>query len=129
MSNDISRTLCAGPVDELPPGARRIVSTGSGSIGVFNVDGCYYAIRNHCPHEGAELCRGKRTGTNLMTDCRGDYQWGRKGMVIRCPWHAWEFDLQTGCSLFSEKLRVRTYPVSIREGQLWIELDSSERNP
>lgn len=128
MNAETSRELCAGPVGDLPPGARRIVPVGSGSIGLYNVEGSYYAIRNYCPHEGAELCRGKHTGTNLATDRPGEYQWGREGLVVRCPWHAWEFDLETGCALFSDKVRVRTYPVRVRDGQLWIQLDSSERS-
>jgi len=116
--------LCAGPVADLPPGACRILRTGATSIGLYNVEGRYYAIRNHCPHEGAELCRGVRTGTNLPTEQCGEYRWGRDGMILRCPWHAWEFDLENGRSLFSEKVRVRTYPVRVHDGQLWIETKS-----
>jgi len=123
-----SRSLCAGPVDGLLPGQCRIIPAGGGSIGLFNVDGRYYALRNYCPHEGAEVCRGKRTGTNLATDQCGEYRWGHHGMVLRCPWHGWEFDLETGRSFFDEKVRVRTYPVHVREGQLWIELSSLEKN-
>ena len=44
-------------VSELPPGARRIVEIGRRSIGVFNVNGKLYALRNACPHQGAPLCR------------------------------------------------------------------------
>ena len=33
------------------------------SIGVFNVQGQYYALRNQCPHQGAPLCRGKVSAT------------------------------------------------------------------
>lgn len=123
MSTIDSQLICVGPTTALPPGERRIVQISStASVGVFNVSGKFYAIRNYCPHEGAELCRGKLTGTNLATNRSGDYQWGRKDMVLRCPWHAWEFDLETGKSLFDEKLRVRTYPVVERDGQLWIQL-------
>lgn len=110
-----------GPVADFPVGTRRIVQLGTASIGVFNVNGVFYAIRNYCPHEGAELCLGKLTGTNEPTDRCDEYRWGREGMVLRCPWHAWEFDLETGESLFDAKLRVKTYATSIREGELWVE--------
>lgn len=110
-----------GPVAEFPEGTRRIVLLGTASIGVFNVKGTYYAIRNFCPHEGAELCLGAVTGTNVPTDQCGEYQWGREGMILRCPWHAWEFDLETGTSVFDAGLRVKTYQTSIREGELWVE--------
>ena len=48
---------------ELPPGERRIVEVEGRSIGVFNVGGTYYALRNACPHQGAPLCRGSVQGT------------------------------------------------------------------
>ena len=39
-----------GKVDELPPGERKIVPVGGkGGIGVFNVDGTFYALRKHVP--------------------------------------------------------------------------------
>jgi len=115
------KEICVGPVEELPEGARRIVQFGTASIGVFNVKGEFYAIRNFCPHEGAELCLGVLTGTNKPTDRCGEYQWEREGTDLRCPWHAWEFDLETGTSLFDSKLRVKTYQTSIRQGELWVE--------
>jgi len=115
------KEVCVGTVKDLPPGARKIVQLGSASVGVFNVKGSFFAIRNYCPHEGAELCRGKLSGTNEPTDQCGEYCWGREGMILRCPWHAWEFDLETGVSIFDEKFRVKTYSTSIRDGKLWIE--------
>lgn len=112
----------AGPVATLEPGGRRIVQAGKISIGVFHVNGAFYAIRDFCPHEGAALCRGRLTGTNLPVDQCGDYQWGREGMTLRCPWHGWEFDLETGRAVFDPALKVKTYPVEIRDGTLWIVL-------
>ena len=40
------------------PGERKLVEIGGRSIGVFNVDGEYYALRNRCPHQGGPLCDG-----------------------------------------------------------------------
>ncbi|MBO0705932.1 MAG: Rieske 2Fe-2S domain-containing protein, partial [Candidatus Dormibacteraeota bacterium] len=40
------------PVEDLPPGERRIVEIDRRSIGVFNVDGRLFALRNRCPHQG-----------------------------------------------------------------------------
>ena len=48
-------------VEDLPPGERKIVKAGPRSIGVFNVYGEYYAIRNSCPHQGGPLCVGTRS--------------------------------------------------------------------
>ncbi len=113
--------VAAGPAN-LKAGECRIVRVGNQSIGIYHVDGSYYAIRNHCPHQGAELCRGKLTGTNLPTDEVGTYEWGLENRIVRCPWHQWEFDLETGRHLANPACRVRTYRI-VREGEaLFLEL-------
>lgn len=102
-----------GPVSEIPPGQRKIVTLERKSIGVFNVKGTYVALRNACPHQQAPLCRGVVTGTNLPSR-PGEYLWAREGEILRCPWHGWEFDMKTGESLFDPHgCRVRTYEVTV----------------
>ena len=103
------------PADELPPGSRKIVSVGGRSIGIFNVDGRLYALRNNCPHQGAPLCLGPISGTTLPGPV-GSFTYGRDGEIIRCPWHGWEFDLTSGKSVFNpHRVRVRSYQVAIEE--------------
>ena len=101
---------------ELPPGTRRIVEVAGRSIGVFNVGGEFLAIRNRCPHQGGPLCEGVTVGS-IESDQPGEYRHDRPGEIIRCPWHAWEFDLRTGASWFDPAhQRVRAYEVEVREG-------------
>lgn len=87
-------------------------------IGVFRVGDAFYAVRNYCPHEGAELCRGPLTGTNLPVDRSGELEWGAEGFVLRCPWHAWEFDIRTGQSFTATKMRVKTYRVEVVDARV-----------
>jgi 3-phenylpropionate/trans-cinnamate dioxygenase ferredoxin subunit len=102
-----------GAVVDLPPGARKIVELEGQSIGVFNVSGSYYALRNRCPHQGGPLCLGSLKGTALPSR-PGEYIWGREGEILRCPWHGWEFDVTTGRSLWQpERCRVRAYEVTV----------------
>jgi nitrite reductase/ring-hydroxylating ferredoxin subunit len=101
------------PASELLPGQRKIISAGKLSIGVFNIDGKFHALRNLCPHQLAPLCQGKLTGTSPH-GAVGEYQWEREGQIIRCPWHGWEFDVRDGKSVFNpHKLKVRTYEVTV----------------
>ncbi|HJZ48913.1 MAG TPA: Rieske (2Fe-2S) protein [Roseiflexaceae bacterium] len=102
-----------GRASELPPGERTIVEVEGRSIGVFNVHGRYYALRNRCPHQGAPLCLGAIKGMALPSK-PGEYRWGREGQILRCPWHGWEFDILTGRSIFNpHRMRVRTYEVTV----------------
>ena len=48
-----------GKSDEIPPGSRKIVRVAGRSIGVFNVGGEYFAIRNRCPQIGRASCRDR----------------------------------------------------------------------
>jgi 3-phenylpropionate/trans-cinnamate dioxygenase ferredoxin subunit len=108
-------TYVVAKASELPPGERKLVEVGGRSIGVFNVDGAYHALRNVCPHQGAPLCLGSIQGT-AECSAPGEYVWGREGRILRCPWHGWEFDLTTGQSVFNpHSTRVRSYRVTVEE--------------
>lgn len=98
---------------DIPPGGRVIVELAGRSIGVFNVDGKFFAIRNRCPHQGAPLCMGKTVG-ELRSNMPGQYEFSRPGQMLRCPWHGWEYDLATGQSWFDpRKVRVKSYAVEV----------------
>ncbi|MEM7534491.1 MAG: Rieske (2Fe-2S) protein [Chloroflexota bacterium] len=100
-------------VDEIPVGERKILTVAGRSVGVFNLNGEYFALRNQCPHQGADLCAGYTTGF-MISKMPGEYEYSRRGEILRCPWHGWEFDIKTGQSWIDpKKLRVRTYPVSV----------------
>jgi nitrite reductase/ring-hydroxylating ferredoxin subunit len=100
-------------MSELPPGQRKIVEAEGRSIGVFNVHGRFYALRNSCPHQAAPLCRGA-IKVMAMPGKPGEYSWAREGEILRCPWHGWEFDITTGRSVFNpHKTRVKTYEVTV----------------
>jgi 3-phenylpropionate/trans-cinnamate dioxygenase ferredoxin subunit len=114
-----------GQVSEIPPGQRKIVTVNGREIGLFNVSGVFCALRNLCPHQGAPLCRGAVDGLYLPS-APGQFIWGRAGEILTCPWHAWEFDLLTGRSLANPKVRVRTYPVTVVDGSIYLSLERQE---
>jgi 3-phenylpropionate/trans-cinnamate dioxygenase ferredoxin subunit len=102
-----------GTVDEVPPGGCKIVEVGGRSIGIYNIDGEFFGLRNRCPHQGGPLCAGKRFGS-LRASSPGEYEFSREGEFARCPWHGWEFDIRTGQSWFDpERTRVRAYAVEV----------------
>ena len=106
--------LC--PAWELPVGEHRVFEVEGRSIGVYNVEGEFLAIRNRCPHQGGPLCQGVQVGA-LTSEKPGAYLYERPGEIVRCPWHAWEFDLRTGASWFDpEHQRVKSYEVQVVAG-------------
>jgi nitrite reductase/ring-hydroxylating ferredoxin subunit len=102
---------------ELPPGARAKVEAFGTEVAVFNVDGELFAVANACPHHGGPLCHGRISGTRLPAG-QYEHRWGRENRVLVCPWHGWEFDLETGRALFDPAVGVRTFDVEVEDGRV-----------
>jgi 3-phenylpropionate/trans-cinnamate dioxygenase ferredoxin subunit len=109
------------PEVELPAGARTLLVHGHHQVAVFNVDGRLYAVNNRCPHHGGPLCHGSIGGTRLPSD-PGQYDWGMEGRVLTCPWHGWQYELDTGQTLFDPTVRVPVHPVAVEDDQIAVYL-------
>lgn len=112
-----------GPIADFPPGSHKVVKVRNLNLGVFNIDGELHALPNICPHQFGPLAEGTVNGT-MVCNAETDWQhaWLRDGEILTCPWHGIEFDITTGVSLVSPKLRVRRYAVSVQDGQVVITL-------
>lgn len=110
----------AATVEEVMATGRKIVSVKNIEIGIFHVKGQFYAWRNMCPHAGAPVCKGLINGTTLPSDVY-EYEFGREGQILRCPWHGWEFDLTDGHHLAADSVaKLRGYPVSVENGHIYV---------
>ena len=107
-------TVC--PASEIAPGQRRIVEDSKSgiSLGVFNIVGQFFAVKNVCPHAGAPLCQGSIHATHAPSDVFA-FQPDLAGRVLRCPWHGWEFDIVTGKGLYDRNSRVANYVCEVDE--------------
>ncbi len=118
-ANAAARRVVVGTVEELPEGARKLVVPfrGRAGIGVFNVKGRYYALRNICPHNLGPLCAGHVSGRFVAngppSGAGAPPTMDRDGEILRCPWHNWAFDITDGSCLGDARLRVKTYPVTV----------------
>jgi nitrite reductase/ring-hydroxylating ferredoxin subunit len=93
---------------DVPDGGTTAVDAPDGrSIALFNVAGTVYATNNQCPHMGYPLTRGVV----------------RQG-VVTCDWHARSFDLEGGGCFMPGCDDLETYPVEVRDGEVWVLLSN-----
>ena len=88
-------------VDEIPPGTHKLVPIGRHGVGVYNVNGNFYAIANYCPHEGGPLGEGTIEGGRLV-----------------CPWHAYAFDVKTGSTDEDPDVKADVLEAKVENGEL-----------
>lgn len=120
-----AREYPVGTVDDFPEGSHRVVSVGGRGIGVFNIHGRFYGLPNLCPHQRGPLCEGRRPphGTTIATaETNWETRWAMEGEVIACPWHGIEYHVPTGQCLAFPEIRLRTYPVEVRDGEVVVRL-------
>ena len=97
------------PVEELPPGSVKIVRAGSVAVGVYNLDGEYYAIEDRCSHDDGPLAEG---------------EFDPDEAVVICPRHGSKFDIRSGRPLSLPAFQpVDTFPVAVEDG--WVKVDIS----
>ena len=108
---DRERTRHAFPREELAENGRKVVTVGRREIAVFAVGDDLFAVFNRCPHHQAPLSRGFIGGTAVAAEV-GEMRYDLSRPVLRCPWHRYEYSLETGrCIADGERLRVATYEV------------------
>lgn len=86
----------------------RKVEHNDSTIVVINLDGDFYALDGKCGHAGGPLCRGAIDPAER---------------TLSCPWHGWEYDIASGECIYDPSLTQKTYPVEVREGDVFVVLD------
>jgi nitrite reductase/ring-hydroxylating ferredoxin subunit len=99
------------PLARCRPNGGTFVALGDHELAVFRLGDPQrvVVIDNSCPHASGNLSGGVLTGS-----------------VVQCPSHQWAFDLDRGVCTHSELARVRQYPVELRDGVVWVDIDGSE---
>jgi nitrite reductase (NADH) small subunit len=120
--------VVALPLADLPPGTSTTVKAFGTTVAVFNVEGQVFAVGNNCPHHGGPLCHGRISGTHLPSQPH-EYRYGREGRVLTCPWHGWEFDIESGRAVFDPSVRAKVYEARVEDGQIVLTRRRSWRPP
>ena len=84
-------------VADVVEGQARLFVVAETMIGVFNVQGRFYALAKECPHAGASLAHGIVEG-----DC------------VRCRIHHWRFSIREGTYLDEDRPYYNAQPFPVR---------------
>jgi nitrite reductase (NADH) large subunit len=105
-----------GFADDFPIDGGATVKYGKSQIAVFNFAsrGQWYATQNMCPHKKAFVLSRGIIGT------------AGEEPKIACPLHKKTFSLASGESLQGEEYRIKTFPVKVENGRVYIELPPPE---
>lgn len=105
----VSPVIDICPVEELPPGATKVVVWEDLEIGLVNCKGEILAIEDRCSHDNGDLFEG----TVDFDNC-----------VVECPRHGSLFDLRTGKPLnLPAYVPIETFPVRVENGTIRVEVD------
>lgn len=127
MTTKTKNEIIVCKVEELANGQRKIVSTDRMKIVVVKMNNQLYAFNNMCPHQGAPLAFGSISGAMEKTEPQM-YKYGCHNEVVRCPLHGWAFDMKTGESLFSKKVKIKTFDVREENGNIILTLKGKNNN-
>jgi nitrite reductase (NADH) small subunit len=91
---------------DIPLGKARLVESSTTPVAVFNAgQGRFCAVSALCPHEDGPLAEG----------------W-LEGDAVVCPWHGFDFDLDSGACRVADDLSVAVYRTRVSDGVVEVEL-------
>ena len=104
MAPSAKQHIRAGTLEELKQRGCAVVTGGGHAIAVFYHEGEVHAVDNRCPHMGFPLDRGSV-----------------KDGILTCHWHHARFDLSSGGTFNPFADDVRSFPVNVVDGEVWID--------
>lgn len=115
--------ISAGKVSDFELDKFRIFDTPIGSVGVAKTDNGFVAFRNRCPHQGAPICVGSKLARTTLAEKPFEYDLDPSGPVVRCPWHRWEFHVESGESVGNiTRGRLAKFPVEVEGDDVFVAL-------
>ena len=111
MATAVEGLVRVGTLESLKQAGCSVVSAGGHSVAVFYHAGQVYAVDNRCPHMGFPLDRGSV-----------------KDGILTCHWHHARFDISSGGTFDPFADDVRTFPVQVLEGEVWVDPSPPQRD-
>ena len=104
--------IMACHVDDVPENGGSCIKHGDEQIAIFNFSrrNEWYATQNLCPHkQQMAISRGMIGSAGETCEPK-----------VACPFHKKTFSLLTGECLTGEDYKIRTYPVKVKEGKVYV---------
>ena len=111
MTTSVKQFIRVGSLEGLKERRCTVVTGGGHTIAVFHHEGRMYAVDNRCPHMGFPLDRGSV-----------------KDGILTCHWHHARFDLAGGGTFNPFADDVRTFPVTVEDGEVFVDPYPPERD-
>jgi nitrite reductase (NADH) small subunit len=99
--------VLAAKTGDVPPGTIREFQVDGKAVALANVDGRFHAINGVCLHHGGPLGDGPL-----------------EGAVVTCPWHGWQYDVQTGKVAQNPTVGVECYAVEVRGNEVFVNVSA-----
>ena len=120
------REFLVGPASEIPDGGRKVVQCGQFEIGIFRVKGELVAWHNTCPHRQGPICQGRVYQRVVEpVDEKGEVrmlQYDDEHLHLVCPWHGYEFAIETGWHPAKRSIRLARVAVDEEGGDVYVAL-------
>ena len=121
------RSVDVGASNEIAERGRIVFEVDGVELGVFRFKGRLFAYANYCQHAGGPVCQGvlvPRVVEVLDEDKAScGARFSEDEMHVVCPWHGYEYNIETGAHPIDERIRLRSYAVSEIDGRVVVEFD------
>lgn len=94
-------------LDDIADGSALLVTAKGRKIALARIGSELFALQDSCPHKGGTLSEGRVHS-------------GRCELI--CPLHFFRFDVRTGASVTNPELVAPTFPVTISDGDVYVDI-------
>jgi nitrite reductase/ring-hydroxylating ferredoxin subunit len=115
--------VAVGALSDIADGDHRVFAVDELEVGIFRSGETIVAYENLCPHAGGPVCQGKifnKVEEVITPDQKSAGLHFGKARHIVCPWHGYEFDLETGRHPGFSTMRLKRVKVAVRDGRIYV---------
>jgi len=116
--------ILAGRVEDFADGRRVMLRVDGREVFVFERDGRFHAFENVCRHMGGPVGEGILIGKveAVLGENRElvRERFSTEEIHIVCPWHGWEYDIETGACAANPRIRLRRYEAVQRGEDVYV---------